>query len=92
MKMLNVTFSECSTELAMHGTRCHSIHDFVFLCRACEQRRLRDLTTAIWIFGVFSGELAQYLCVNSTKLKGCRTKAEQIYIFKKYIKQTNIIG
>ena len=81
MKMLNVTFSECSTELAMHGTRCHSIHEFVFLCiYSAHVQQQRDLTTAN---RVFSGESAQYLCVNSTKLKGCIRNAEQIYIFIK---------
>lgn len=29
-KMFDITFSECSTELAMHSTRCHSLHEFVF--------------------------------------------------------------
>lgn len=43
-------------------------------------KSLRVRTPAIRIFGVFSGEFAQYSCVNSAELKGCITKAEKIYI------------
>lgn len=50
----------------MHGTRCHSTHELVSSCIYSEHANSSVSETGYWIFlELFSGELAQYLCVNS---------------------------